>query len=294
MPTSKDILELPHGETEGKATHGRRVYYLDDIVEDASGFVTVPLPTGRGAVKVRGMTGAEENLFGQDSRENPLYPMEETVRRCVLDGANVLKEDYFLISDYLFLTWVIRRLTYGDIFNFEYTCPSCRNKSPYKLDLSTVEVIHASPADEQVYRSPEGFFTYRMPRSGNVVAYVMPTLMMQRRNVKLLQEKRETMVTEALRSCVRHVVEGPHPNLYALGEIWQTLPSMDIKGFDADMDRHNVGINTSVRVNCPKCLTRDDIDLPIRSMDFLVSSGDIEPRPDGRWSTFSASPPATS
>lgn len=290
MPSYKDLTLDQNGNVTG--THGRSVYYVDDIHEDSDGFASVPLPSGRGAVQIRGMRGEEENLFGDDSSENVVYPIEECVRRCTKDGQSVVSEENFLLDDFLFLVLQVRRQTYGDIINFTMTCPKCRKDSPYKYDLSKVEILMASPQDREVYQDPLGTFQYTLPRSGVTLKYRAPWLALQRKNFNLMQTKRDKMITEALRQTVVKIVSGSPlgENLRLLEESWASLPAMDITAMNSEIGRHQVGVNTDIKAKCPKCRHESIISLPIRDMDFLASPGDTERRPDGRWSTFSASP----
>lgn len=287
MPTNRDKQDL----------RGREVRTLKGIIRDSEGFVSVPLPSRRGTVMVKGMKGHETNLFTMDNRLEPVKPFKEILKRLVQgdqkSGVHHFKR--LLIADFLFLIYVIRRNTYGDMFTFGVVCPHCKGEFDWEEDLSTTEIFYASDEDTKVLCRPdeECHFETVLPSSGYPCKYRLPVFFHQEKLIEVYKNKKQYLTTESLRLCVKEIVS-PTADVHLHDRLFADLPELDLKVLDQTISSHDIGVNTSLNVTCPHCLTMGEYQLPLRDTDFLQAPRNLKPKADGTWSTFWAAPPGNS
>jgi len=89
-----------------------------------------------GLVKIQPMSLVdEENLSNQSYIKNGTV-FTKLLENCVLSNFDVRK---FAPYDVYYLIYALRRITYGDDYEFDIPCPECGKKHRYSLDVSKVD-----------------------------------------------------------------------------------------------------------------------------------------------------------
>lgn len=258
----------------------------------ANGFITVDLPSGRGSVQVKSMETKDENLFHQDNRRTPLRPFNKVIERCVVGlptrkgrgGAKEVNWRKVWLDDWVFLLFVVRRLTYGDIFKFTFKCPHCSQETNWQEDLATTPILYPSKDMQDVYGSeksmPEVMFD--LPMSKKPVTYRFLTADDQAKLTDVLKGERENSKTEA----VRYRCLGFDGKKAFHDSDFNKLHPVDFNFLLNDMRKKEIGVYAHTIAECSHCQASSQIKLPMDSADFLVSVPEVVFKEDGTLTTL--------
>ncbi len=155
---------------------------LQNQISDAkSGIGIFDLPCGyidasgvlHKEIVIREMTGEEEDLLSS-TKTKPNKKMNGLMSACIERIGTITdkgKISYIvpnlLIGDRVFIIFAIRRVSVGDEYNVEETCPSCNKLGFYPVDLSALDII---PMPDPMLRS----FTITLA-SGTTVKFHTPS-----------------------------------------------------------------------------------------------------------------------
>lgn len=259
--------------------NGRRVEIGIDIgTADRDGYHEYTWPSGVHSVKIRRIAGDEENILTNSKTKDRIKPsldLFEAVTRGLPSHKDEKSSNLFtswskiLMDDFMTHLFVLRRLSYGDIFRFDVVCqnPNCQHEFYWDEDLSETEIFYPNEADAQNYReNPDGGrFDYTLPISRSQITYRLPIAADQRKTMELVTQDAAKARTEALRMCVLEM-NGKPPS----AKLFSGLPGADLRFLEQDMEKHMFGINTSITIECNKCQTSFNGILPLLNAGFLA------------------------
>lgn len=194
-------------------------------------------------VKVREITGEEEDLLAARNISGG-KKLTQLIANClerlgpVVDKPllNRLVQD-LTVGDRTFLTLAIRRVTLGDEFPFEDTCPACTTKSLFIVDLSGLDVVKMPDPRQR-------FFDAVLP-SGKTARYHVMTGRDEEALAKV--DARDRLSAAIL---VRlDVIDGGPATL----ETVKALSMRDRQALREEFESHEGGVDTSIELDCPSC-----------------------------------------
>lgn len=281
LDTAEDQRDLPESNSEFWE------YRLINWKVDANGVLNVPLPSGRGDVGLRGMTGVEENLFARDNRENVIKPFFDLIDNCCTRPQNYKN---MWMDDFMFVLFLIRMLSYGDSFKFQNKCSYCQTVYGWEEDLALRPIRYAKGRHAQMMGSTDDHdkcFPMVLPMSKAKLLVKLPVAYNQVWTQEYAKsEKKDRMRTEALKLCVQQF----NGSDVVHGYDFERLPSYDLRQLEAEISKRRVGVEPDMEIACPNCRTRETIELPIGGADFLVSPEELKLRGDGRLTILWGSP----
>lgn len=99
----------------------------------------------KGLVKLQPMSLADEEVLANQSYIKNGTVFTKLLKNCVLNNFDVRKLAPY---DVYYLIYALRRITYGDDYEFDVTCPECGKKHKYTLDVSTVSFEELNKSSE--------------------------------------------------------------------------------------------------------------------------------------------------
>lgn len=178
-----------------------------------------------------------------------------------VDWEKVLQGDRF----YALLK--IRALSLGRTYPFGVTCQneSCRHRFEWEVDLDDLPV--RSLTDESRERFQDGnCFETRLPGSGKRVWYRLSIGADERRFAKVRQTNRDRLWSAML---ALRIVEIEGVKDSERRRFLEDLEVADAEFLRSEFDRVDCGVDTTIEIECPECLTLQDIDLPFDQRFFL-------------------------
>ena len=218
----------------------------------------VTLPSGLECT-IREMTATEEGYLASQKMMKSGEAFEKILRNCVVEKDIDL--DNLLVGDRYYLMLAIRRLTFGDDYDFKVRCASCG-------DTFTVNINLAELPMKKLDGDPDAVHTITLPRSGKKIAF------------KLLRGRDEKKIASTLRkspqdiirlSLFLHTVSIDGDENFS-EKFFETLPGADSLYYRQQIDAVTCGVDTSVEVSCPECDDEFDVQLPINEGFFFPSS----------------------
>lgn len=268
----------------------------------------VPLPSqgfyyegwANGTVRCRAMTQSVEKAFANRRLVQTGGALDRMFRQCCELPGNMDPAE-LLVGDRTFLLYYIRGLTYGNLYKFVVTCPSCGAESSHTYDMNELYQT-VIPANESLGKEP---FKLVLPHLSNIsgreiyvglrflrqadVANMVSSKRFQKRitgnSVRASNSrrrgrapKREQSPQEQGQSQADMLLEGSlertivsvngnsDPNL--VQRIVARLHSRDNAAIRDFMMENTPGIDTTVNVTCPECGEEAIMELPITAGFF--------------------------
>lgn len=243
----------------------------------------VPYPKGTpmssGKLTLTPMTMVEETMV-----TNPKTAGGDTVdrilKRCIQESIDI---NMLLGSDKFFLFMMLRAVTYGSDYTFQWTCPSMT--TPTELcghrNTSTVRI----PDDFQIkYLADEDVepYTVRLPECQREISFRLlrgydePIIEAHKSTIDAqaksgIQVVDTTPAFRLVRQIVKvddkDVVEAPPEKMLAFV---QSIPPKDIQLLKGRMAHFTPGLSTDVTLVCEECKNVHEWDLPFTANFFRV------------------------
>ena len=168
-----------------------------------------------------------------------------------------------LAPDQEYLSIEIYKLCYGDIFDFDFTCPACGETKPQEVPLDKLEFI---PLKEGL-TGPDPVITIDLPRSKKKAI------------VGILTGEKELELLEQAATTGVDLNQGDFKALRALGgeinfsyEDVVRLKLIDHKAIRKARQQLICGFDPTVNVVCPECEEKFQINV-LMHRDFLLPAG---------------------
>jgi ribosomal protein S27E len=155
----------------------------------------------------------------------------------------------------------IRRLTYGDEYDFKVRCASCGQTFNMSVNLAELPI-------KKLEGDPDATHTITLPRTGRKVTF------------RLLRGRDEKKIATTLRKNPQEIIRLSlflHTMAVDGSEnfsekFFETLPGADSQYYRKEIDAVTCGVDTVVEVECPECDNEFEVQLPISENFFFPNS----------------------
>jgi hypothetical protein len=218
----------------------------------------VTLPSGLECT-IREMTATEEGFLASQKMLKSGEAFEKILRNCVVEKDIDL--DNLLVGDRYFLMLAIRKLTYGDEYDFKVRCASCGQTFNMSVNLADLPI-------KKLDGDPDATHTITLPRTGKKVTF------------RLLRGRDEKKIATTLRKSPQEIIRlSLYLHTVAVDgaenfseKFFETLPGADSQYYRKEIDAVTCGVDTVVEVECPECDNEFEVQLPISENFFFPNS----------------------
>ena len=226
---------------------------------------------------IRGLKGKEGTLLADRVAAKSGVTFEKILAACwlstedpgpyAIDDKMPLDWSKVLVADRFYTLLKIRALTFGDAYAFSVQCASasCRERFEWELKLSELPVRSLTKEALAAFRAGNRHET-RLPHDGRKVWFRLLTGADEQRAAKSLKASQGGLLQTALLARIVEIEGVPEV------ERRRFLDEMELADQVALLDRFDEadgGVETRIEVECPACLSVQEIDLPFERGFFL-------------------------
>jgi hypothetical protein len=226
----------------------------------------IPLPSGgrlytsvttdtdilKGFIRIRPMTIKEEEILSTSRFAKTGSTTRMIIDRC-LDSEIDAKD--ILLYDSNFLLFYLRKISYGDEYQFPLTCgnPVCEKKFDHKINISQLQ-FETLPED---FEEP---IVVELPKSKYIVKIILPRLYhseeiyMRNMNRKKRSDEEDKRLVDNIMVTTMEIID-PYGKSLSRGdweEFMNSLPSMD-RAELTEATSYTTGVDKLQDVACPYC-----------------------------------------
>lgn len=220
---------------------------LADLPSNAESEIT--LPSGETA-KIRPITFEEEKQMVTLAKKGE-DPSMLLIDRCVSD----INPSKVLLIDKIYILFKLRELSFGSVYKFRISCPSCREQQIMNVDINNMPVMSMEDNSEII--------EIELPMCKKTVS------------VRRASLKDEKMVSDTLRlmeNLWRFVpVFGGNDDPMVIQAVLSKLPAGDVNRIISVILCEGYGLSTQIMVRCSNCGTESEMDLPLDKNFFSVT-----------------------
>lgn len=215
-----------------------------------------------GEITIRPMSLADEEILGNKTYSKNGTIFSKLLDSCIVNDVNVKK---LIPYDVFYLLYYLRKITYGEDYKFEITCPECGKKYEKTIDISEVEW------EEIEDKTVRGVKTIKLPVSKFTLTIEAPTLGNEEEVVKIskkFEDSSDTILNYVVRT--RELLddngEPVNPDDYA--DFFEALPGKDRAEITKAFEKIEDLTVPVVKMSCPKCSAEDEASIPF-TKDFF-------------------------
>ena len=215
-----------------------------------------------GEITIRPMSLADEEILGNKTYSKNGTIFSKLLDSCIVNDVNVKK---LIPYDVFYLLYYLRKITYGEDYKFEITCPECGKKYEKTIDISEVEW------EEIEDKAVRGVKTIKLPVSKFTLTIEAPTLGNEEEVVKIskkFEDSSDTILNYVVRT--RELLddngEPVNPDDYA--DFFEALPGKDRAEITKAFEKIEDLTVPVVKMSCPKCSAEDEASIPF-TKDFF-------------------------
>lgn len=227
--------------------------------------------------EVRGLRGAEVNLFSDENavRKGDLF--DRILRACVVSvqdpgpystHGDSLNWSQVLTCDREYLLVCIRIATYGPDYSVALTCPNvmCKEKFHWDVDLRELEIVDLD--DDVIAKIASGKNSFDVVIEGTTFTFKMMIGESELLAARLLRKNRSEILTTAI--AVRVIaIDGEAKTQKQIAAYFAKYdkPLSDVTDAIVEYDG---GIDNDIEAECPECGGRFDLKLPLEGKAFWL------------------------
>lgn len=217
-----------------------------------------------GEITIRPMSLADEEILSNQNYINNGNVFTKLLENCIVNNINVKK---LVPYDVFYLLYTLRKITYGEDYKFEVTCPFCGRKYEKQIDISDVEWEELTE-DSGV----EFVKTIKLPISKFTITIEASTLGNDEDSKKLAKkfDAGDVILNYIVRT--REILDDKNepinPNDYA--DFFEALPGRDRAEITKAFEKlDNMAIPT-ISLECPNesCGKEDEVSIPLNKEFF--------------------------
>lgn len=217
-----------------------------------------------GQLTIRPMSLSDEEILGNRNYINNGTVFLKVLENCIVENVNVKK---LIPYDVFFLLYYLRKITYGEDYKFEVTCPECGKKYEKQINISDVEWEEIE--DEKA----EGIKTIKLPVSKFTVVIEAATLGNEEEVSRLLKTKGyddygDNVLTYVARTREILDADGEPVNPRDYADFFNALPGRDRTEITKAFEKIDDLLIPMVELKCPKCETEDKASIPFTKEFF--------------------------
>jgi len=214
-------------------------------------------------VQVREMTGNEEDMLSSKTVPNN-KKIGMLVQACLVRIGEITDRgrlnavvNKLTVGDRVFLMFAVRRTTLGDEYPYRETCPECKFKGIFHLDLSQLEIKRMDDTAQRKY-------TRKLPSGRTVVFH--PLLGEHEDEIS-----KATNSTSALSLAMLLRIESIDDQPPTL-QLVKNLSHRDREFLRTQFDEVEGGVETNLEMTCPQCGFEFERDLEVGQAGFFFPS----------------------
>ena len=200
-------------------------------------------------VTLRNMTTAEEKMLLGSSDE----AFDTIISKCIQKPEN-FDIERLISADKHFLLTKLRVISYGPDYHFSYRCPFCGRISEFSVDLDSLEVKYLKEDFEEPYD------TFELPYSKDEISLKIPRVA-DLKSIKMKAKRYNKKFPEAVGdiSLIYGImanidkVNGKEMDASSLQRYIEELHTLDSSYIRNRISRLEVGIDTKIYEECPRC-----------------------------------------
>jgi rubredoxin len=210
-----------------------------------------------GVIRVSAMTVAEEKLLASNAK-NPTGKIAQLLNKvCDLKA---LKADQLLLEDFHALLFKVRSISYGNIFPFNFKCPSCGAEHEHRVDIDT----------HPVTTIPENWSEFR------TIDLPMSKSKVKLRSYRLKDSQSSAGKEDPYEIICKAIVEidGEDPGSFYAAEVWMNNLLVRDRAAMTDSYKDDTpwGLDTSMDIECPSCgEVAKEVSIPMGEDFFRVT-----------------------
>ena len=218
--------------------------------------------------RIRGLKVREERFLADRKLAKSGAQIDELLKACweetlddgpytldgTMDWAKILQGDRF------YALLMIRVLTYGAEYAFAVDCQSaaCRARIDWEFDLTKLPVHALSEESRKSFISGNRFET-TLPDTGKKVIFRLLTGDDERKLPALQRSAPDKMLSSML---AYRILEIDGVEKKAHRSFIEDLTLRDADFLMDEFDRVDCGVDTTIDIECPECLSQQEIELP--------------------------------
>lgn len=225
-------------------------------------------------VEVTELTGEEEDILAS-RQASSLQKINKALSNCIKRIGNItnpariteIVEKDLTSSDRMFLIIALRRVSLGDDYPFEVTCP-CEKKVKMRMIQDLGETMAVEPEADPLNRN----YTVDLREGKKALCKVMTGEDEAKRDRMKAQASKDKLSLAILLRVVD--IDGQPANMKSL----KKLSTRDRTCLRNAFVKHEVAIGESVPVTCSQCEREFSVELEFGQPDFFFPSGEEEQR----------------
>ena len=247
---------------------------IDEVVELPCGYITQEGDLYTHA-RVREMLGSEEDLLSNRKKMLSGDAIEEVLAACTTlvfhkesgEATAELEVDKDMVrgmtqGDRMLLLLTLRRVTYGNVYQFAIKCPYCTKKNDVEVDLSTLDLVPMKDRRLRVY-------DVTLPRSGDVIKFKITTGHEERKMQRMLEQNKDSDATINMACRLVSVNDETVSPIKYL----KTLTVPDRTAYRKAIKDAEGGVNTELQgLECTSCQSDLSMEIPLTESFFLPTS----------------------
>jgi len=220
------------------------------------------------------MTGYEEDLLGNKSKQASGMAINEVLSRCLVSIGDIAPPkagrgkffmphlDKMLVADRTFLMIRLRQLSLGDMFHFEAVCPNCKYRHRRAgIDLSELE---RKEMEEPTKRE----WDVELP-SKKMATFRALIGKDERKLLTIKKQRKEDLFSSLL---MLRLTELDGEKVTSIAQI-KGLTTKDRDFLRGRFDDSEGGLDTQIEMTCEDCGYEWQMALPIGESSFFFPSG---------------------
>lgn len=276
VQTGTEIKSIEEAQAEREAKVSKQITKeVQDSMSKQSNVdyeTTVTLPTKGllygglipSEISLRGMTTRDEKILYAAQGNNVF---SKILKSCITEPKNI-DLSKMVAADELYLVMQLRMITYGPEYKVDVDCPYCGKKETYTVMLNELDV-NVLPDD---FVEP---MIISLPRTGHKVALRVlrneDSEFIDRFSKKFAkqfnQDVREVEYVSRLAKFI-HEINGRKIDFETARDFVENLPSRDTAAIRNAFNKIQVGVDTSVTVECKSCGEEFTFGMPLTSEFF--------------------------
>ena len=219
-------------------------------------------------VEVREITGREEDMLASKQIPNETK-MTALIAGCIVRLGTITERaklvaiaDDLLLGDRVFLLFAIRRVSLGNELSVRETCPECKKKHLYVVDLE--EELAIKPMPDPRTR----VYDYVLP-TGRTVRFRVSNGRDEQRVARIMKKQRNDTLSAMILMRVE-LLDGEAPTLDKI----KALSMRDRHALRTEFNRVEGGVDTALDFTCPdpECEHEWSKDLDLGTAGFFFPS----------------------
>ena len=209
----------------------------------------IELPSG-GIAKIKPITFEEERQMVALSNKGE-DPSTLLIEKCVT-GLDLNK---ILLIDKIYLLFKLRELSFGSVYKFHMSCPSCKEQQTISIDINEMPVAPLEGGSEKV--------EIDLPMCKKKVLL---------RRASVSDEKIISDTSKMLDNLWRFILKfDEYDDSMIIQKVLSKLPAGDVNTMISEIMCEGFGISTEVMARCSACGHDSKMELPLDKNFFSVS-----------------------